>query len=92
VIEDEEQIECECSGLVHCPYLWNEIEQMRKIGPQHQAFHDVTDETYDGCTREQKLGVYIQHHPAAVVPFLLELLERTHPEPKDPTDGHPDSA
>lgn len=42
---------------------------------QYERFQQVTDEIYDGCTTEQKLGVYIQHHPAAVVPFLLELIE-----------------
>lgn len=53
---------------------------------QYERFVELTDKTYDGCTTEQKLGVYIQHHPAAVVPFLLELILELHPEPKDPTD------
>lgn len=47
---------------------------------QYERFHEVTDEIYDGCTTEQKLGVYIQHHPAAIVPFLLELILELHPE------------
>lgn len=69
-----------------------DIEEMRKVGRQHQAFLDLTDEQYDGCTREQKLSVYFQHRPANVVPFVLELLERTHPEPEDPTDDATDTA
>ena len=55
---------------------------------QYDEFVELTDKTYDGCTREQKLTVYFQHRPAAVVPFVLELLEQTNPEPKkDPTDA-----
>lgn len=82
-----EQIECLCCGLEHCPYLWDIIEQMRKVGTQHQKFITLTDELYAKCTREQKLTVYFQHRPAAVVPFVLELLERTHPiEDKNDAD------
>ena len=54
---------------------------------QYEHFIELTDELYDGCTTEQKLGVYIQHHPSAIVPFLLELILELHPEPEeDPTD------
>ena len=54
---------------------------------QYEQFRELVDKTYDGCTTEQKLGVYIQHHPAAVVPFLLELILELYPEPvEDPTD------
>jgi hypothetical protein len=53
---------------------------------QYEQFVKLTDELYSKCTTEQKLGVYISHHPAAVVPFLLELILELHPEPQDPTD------
>lgn len=76
----DDQIPCECTGLEHCAYLADAIEKMRKVGKHHQDFIDLTDEFYPDCTREQKLSVYFQHRPAAVVPFMLELLERTHPE------------
>ena len=46
------------------------------MATQYERFRELTDETYDGCTDEQKLGVYVQHYPAAVVPFLLELLTK----------------
>lgn len=57
---------------------------------QYEQFHQVTDEIYDGCTTEQKLSVYVQHHPAAVVPFLLELILELHPE-EDPTNDDTDT-
>ena len=53
---------------------------------QYQDFLDLTDELYPDCTTEQKLGVYIQHHPARVIAFLLELILELHPEPVEETD------
>lgn len=56
---------------------------------QLERFKKVTDVTYDGCTTEQKLSVYVQHHPAAVVPFLLELLTELQPKlVEDNRDDH----
>lgn len=62
---------------------------------QYQRFRELTDELYPDCTLEQQLGVYVQHKPAAVVPFLLELITaleaqsalELHPEQsEDPTN------
>ena len=53
---------------------------------QYLHFVKLTDEFYPLCTTEQKLSVYVQHHPSAVVPFLLELILELHPEMKDPDD------
>lgn len=52
---------------------------------EYTKFRELTDELYPECTLEQKLGVYVQHRPAAVVPFLLELILELHPE-SDPND------
>jgi hypothetical protein len=56
----------------------------------YQDFQDLTDELYPECTTEQKLGVYIQHRPGAVVPFLLELILELHPDPDPADDKTPD--
>jgi len=50
------------------------------MGPRYRAFLDLTDELYADCTIEQKLSVFVQHKPHAVVPFLLELILEIHPE------------
>lgn len=54
---------------------------------QYEAFLQLSDELYSGCTTEQKLSVYIQHRPANVVPFLLELILELHPENEDQDDS-----
>lgn len=62
---------------------------------EYEKFVKLTNELYEGCTLEQKLTVYFQHRPAAVVPFMLELfdlldlLERTHPV-EDKNDADPE--
>lgn len=52
---------------------------------QYTRYRELTDELYPDCTTEQKLIVYVQHRPAAVVPLLLEMMLELHPE-KDPDD------
>lgn len=55
---------------------------------EYQKFRELVDEQYDGCTLEQKLTLYLQHRPAAAVPFLLELVLELHPvEDKDNGDS-----
>ncbi len=52
----------------------------------YEKFRELADKTYEGCTTEQKLGVYVQHHPSAVVPFLLELISELYPEDVEADD------
>lgn len=49
----------------------------------YDHFKELTDDLYTYCTIEQKLGLYIQHHPNRAVGFLLELLLQVHPELKE---------
>lgn len=41
----------------------------------YHDFAKLTTEQYEHCTLEEKLSVYVQHRPACIVPFLLELIE-----------------
>lgn len=41
---------------------------------QYAAFIVLTDELYEHCTLLEKMNVYVQHVPAAIVPFLVELI------------------
>lgn len=43
---------------------------------EYARFRELVEELYPECTLEQQLGVYVQHRPASVVPFLLELIRR----------------
>ncbi len=75
-MDSSDQIECDCTGLEHCPYLWDVIQRgMVDKGPQLQHFLELVKERYPGCTREQQLIVYLQHHPNRAVPLLKELLD-----------------
>jgi hypothetical protein len=56
--------------------------------PEFESFEALTEELYTDCTREQKVGLYLQHHPLRAVPFILELLELTHPETKESADDN----
>lgn len=56
-------------------------------GPQFESFKALTDELYPECTLEQKLGVYLQHHPARAVYFLLELILELNPKLKENDDS-----
>jgi hypothetical protein len=47
---------------------------------EYSKFRKLTDKLYPYCTTEQKLGLYIQHRPGAVVPLLLEMVLELHPE------------
>lgn len=40
-------------------------------------FVALTTEQYEHCTLEEKLSVYVQHRPNAIVGFLQELIEHT---------------
>lgn len=43
--------------------------------PDHyRDFVDLTDELYRYCTLTEKLRVYVQHRPGAVVPLLEQLI------------------
>ena len=44
------------------------------MATQYEQFRELTDGQYDGCSDKQKIALYLQHRPAAAVPFLLELM------------------
>jgi hypothetical protein len=39
-----------------------------------ELFVTFANERYPGCTLEEKLSMYLNHHPVRAVPLLLELL------------------
>lgn len=42
----------------------------------YKDFVLLTNLLYTHCTLEEKMAVYVQHKPASVVPFLVELVEQ----------------
>lgn len=42
---------------------------------QYAAFIVLTDERYEHCTLLEKMSVYVQHVPASIVPFLVEMID-----------------
>lgn len=44
---------------------------MKKL---YTHFIALTSKQYKHCTLREKLTVYVQHHPNAIVPFLEELV------------------
>lgn len=47
---------------------------------QYAAFTLLVDKQYSHCTLEEKLTVYLQHHPIRAVPFLKELILELYPD------------
>ncbi len=57
---------------------------------QYEAFAKFARESYEGCTLEQKLQMYLNHHPIRTVAFLLELVLTIYPNwPEETHDSYP---
>lgn len=44
----------------------------------YDLFREFARTKYEGCTLEQKLQMYLNHHPIRAVPLLAELIVETH--------------
>lgn len=55
---------------------------------QYKAFRDLVEDQYRYCTLTEQLGVYVQHRPGSVVPFLEQLIRELHPEDCQEAEQH----